>query len=178
MKTIYFVRHAESQANADGIMAGHELESPLTETGKRQAKAAGQFLKDKDIQMMMVSPMQRTRQTAAIIADEIGLDESKLIENKLILERGYGDYSGRPYQDYVKDNQTGQVNDTVEKPETLFKRVSEAFEWLAQRPESVMLVVSHGATGRMFRLVDQKLHHSDYHKIQRFGNAEIDEFTI
>src|SRR5690349_11276037 len=102
MKTIYFVRHGESQANADGIMAGREWETPLTETGMKQARKAGQFLKGKGIQMIMVSPMERTRRTASIIAEEIGLEPSKLIENDLIMEQGMGKYSGRPYQAYIE----------------------------------------------------------------------------
>ncbi len=178
MKTIYFVRHAESHANADGIMAGQELETPLTDKGRQQAKAAGEFLKDKGIELIMVSPMERTRETASIIAKEIGLDKTRMIENKLILERAFGHYSGQPYEDYVRDAQQNQVTGDVEPPEDLFKRVSEAFAWLEARPETTILVVSHGATGRMFRLVDQKLSHDDFKSIQRFDNAEIDKFTL
>ena len=35
--TLYFVRHAESQANAEGRFAGQQ-DSPLTERGRRQAE--------------------------------------------------------------------------------------------------------------------------------------------
>ncbi len=41
MKTIYFVRHGETQANVDGLIAGGEFESQLTENGINQAKKAG-----------------------------------------------------------------------------------------------------------------------------------------
>lgn len=178
MKTIYFVRHGESEANVNGIMAGGEYESPLTAKGKEQARQAGELLRDKGIQLIVVSPMERTRQTAAIIAKELGLGPDKMIESKLVIERAYGYYSGRPYHKYGEDADAGIVNDSVETPAGLFKRVSKAFDWLAQRPEEVILVVSHGATGRMFRLVDQKMSHNDFHTIERFSNAEIDEFTI
>lgn len=173
------MRHAESQANAGGIMAGHELETPLTEAGKAQAQKAGVFLKDTGIQLVMVSPMERTRQTASIIAKELGLDKSKLVESRLVIERGFGEYSGKSYEEYLNAIKDGTLDQSqLEPAEELFDRVAQAFAWLDARPEDTMLVVSHGATGRMFRLVDQKLSHKDFHKIERFGNAEIDKFTI
>lgn len=179
MKKIYFVRHAESQANATGIMAGREWETPLTKKGEQQAKEAGQFLKDKGIELMMVSPMERTRKTAAIIAEEIGLSKSKLIENELIMEQGMGKYSGQPYAAYAEAKKMGTLDLTqIESAKELFDRVAKAFDWLAARPESTILVVSHGATGRMFRTVDRKLSHDDFRTMERFGNAEIDQFTI
>lgn len=179
MKTVYFVRHGESEANANGLMAGREYESPLTENGKQQAKKAGQYLKGKGIELIMVSPMERAKQTAEEIAKELGLDKSKIVESELVIERAYGSYSGRDYSIFKRDAEAGQIDESqLETPEDLYNRVKEAFKWLAVRPEKVILVVSHGATGRMFRLVDQKIPHSDFHTIKRFENAEIDEFTI
>jgi probable phosphoglycerate mutase len=179
MKKIYFIRHAESEAGAIGIMAGPELETPLSAKGKEQAHEAGKFLKDKGIQLMMVSPMQRTQQTAAIIAEEIGLDASKLIENDLVIERRFGTYSGRPYVDYRKAIADGTVDvSQLEPTEEVHERVQKALKWLEARPEETILVVSHGSTCRMFHLVGQQMHHKDINEIKHFANAEIGELTI
>lgn len=178
-KKIYYIRHAETEAIVNDILAGRELETLLTENGKQQAKEAGQFLKDKGIELIVVSPMERTRQTAAIIAKELGLDASKLIENELIIERAYGTYSGKSFKEFKQAAAAGRLDKSqLETSEELFARVAKAFEWLSARPEQTILVVSHGATGRMFRVVDQKLSHADFHKVKNFANAEIDEFTI
>jgi len=40
---IYFIRHGQSQANADNVFGSPE--TPLTEIGRQQAKAAGEKLK-------------------------------------------------------------------------------------------------------------------------------------
>jgi len=179
MKTIYFIRHAQTVSNVEGIRAGSELESPLTVEGEQQAHEAGKYLKDKAIQLIVVSPMGRTRQTAGIIAQEIGLDSSKMIEDELIIERAFGKYSGTHFMDFIRDIEAGQLDETgVEMPKALFDRVSKVFEWLASRPEDTILIVSHGATGRMFRLVNQKRPHDDFHLIKSFDNAEIDCYTI
>jgi len=178
MKKIYFVRHAQSQANVDGIMAGSGFETPLTDEGKRQAKQAGQYLKDKKIECIVASPMQRTQQTAVIIAKEIGIKPAEILTNELLTERSFGSYDGQPFEKYAQDVDQGRLSEGVETTEVLFERVEKMFEWLAARPEKTILVVSHGATGRMFRLVDRKMHHNDFRTISRFDNAEIDEFTL
>src|SRR5436309_1380376 len=68
MKKIYFVRHGESEANSLGLSAGSEFDTPLTNFGREQARKAGQELKDKKIELIIASPMERTVETATIIA--------------------------------------------------------------------------------------------------------------
>lgn len=47
MKTIYFMRHGQSEANAAKLVAGGGLDSPLTRLGMVQAAKVGRQLKDK-----------------------------------------------------------------------------------------------------------------------------------
>lgn len=179
MKTVYFIRHAETDALVDGVMAGGEYETSLTDHGRQQARAAGKALRDKHIELIVSSPMERTKETAEIIADEVGIDRGTIIENELIIERAFGSYSGKPYQEYRDDLKASQLEPgEVEKTEDLEKRIRSMFEWLRSRPEEVILVVSHGATGRMFRVIDQSISHSRYHHVPGFKPAEIDMFTI
>ncbi len=179
MKTIYFVRHGLSEANVARIMAGSEYETPLTDVGKEQAKKAGQALKDKGIQLVVASPMGRTMETAELICEQIGYDKSKIIKNELLVERGLGHYDGSPYEKYQSDVEENKViMEGLESFEDFYLRVKKAFAWLESQDVDTILVVSHGATGRMFRVVDRKLAHDDFHEIERFDNCEIDEFTL
>ncbi len=179
MKTIFFVRHGLSEANVARVMSGSEHETPLTDVGKEQAKKAGRSLKNKNIQLVVASPMGRTMETAELICEQIGYDKSKIVKNELLVERGLGHYSGRPYEDYKSDVDDDKVvMEGLESFEDLYHRVKEAFVWLEGRKEDCILVVSHGATGRMFRVVDRELSHDDFHEIERFDNCEIDEFTL
>lgn len=179
MKTIYFIRHAETEALVDGVMAGGEYETALTDKGRQQAMAAGRTLRDKHVELIVCSPMQRTKETATIIAQEIGIDPNHVIEHELIVERAFGKYSGRPFHEYQHDLHNDQLAPgEVEETHKLEKRVREMLDWLRQRPEDVILVVSHGATGRMFRVVDQQLPHSHYRHVPGFKPAEIDAFDL
>jgi broad specificity phosphatase PhoE len=176
-KKIYFVRHGESEANASGLMAG-TYDTSLTEQGKQQAKKAGQDLTGKGIELVICSPLTRTRQTAIIIAKEIGYDPAKIIESKLFIERMYGPYEGRPCQEYVAHTEAGKLEAGVETVKDMHARILEGFEWLKTLEADTILIASHGATGRMAKLVSQKLKHSHYHTIDRMANCEIFSFEL
>ena len=64
---VFFIRHGESEGNAQGIMQGLK-DFPLSETGRSQSQAAGKWLLDKDIDEVFTSPLIRAKQTAEIIA--------------------------------------------------------------------------------------------------------------
>jgi broad specificity phosphatase PhoE len=65
----WFIRHGESEANRDGIIQGRQP-SRLTETGKAQAREAGEWLRGKALDMVLSSPLTRAFETAHIIAEE------------------------------------------------------------------------------------------------------------
>jgi broad specificity phosphatase PhoE len=69
---LYFVRHGQSEGNRDGVMQGREP-SRLTETGRLQAEEAGQWFKDKSIDLVLSSPLTRAYETAEIIARTAGV---------------------------------------------------------------------------------------------------------
>src|SRR3989344_6948177 len=73
VKLIYLVRHGETVLNAQNIRQGPE--GSLTEKGRAQALAtAKRFPKNKGRpQVIISSPYQRTKETAEIIAKELGM---------------------------------------------------------------------------------------------------------
>jgi probable phosphoglycerate mutase len=72
-RRILLVRHCQSQANADGRLEG-KGDSPLSETGREQAKRVAAFVASQDIgrATLIVSPLSRARSTADEIADLCG----------------------------------------------------------------------------------------------------------
>ena len=80
---LYFIRHAEAQTPAIDTKAPDRLdridrygsgdyEGPLTDRGRQQAKAAGQFLARRGIETVISSPTTRAKQTAEIALSEAG----------------------------------------------------------------------------------------------------------
>jgi len=72
-KIIYFVRHGQSQLNADGIRQGPD--GPLSLLGRQQARDVAEKLaaEPKKIQAIFSSPYQRARETAEPIAERLHL---------------------------------------------------------------------------------------------------------
>jgi broad specificity phosphatase PhoE len=83
MKTIYFVRHGQSQANAGGVTMEHHA-IPLTDIGRRQAQALALMLPQSPAGVW-VSPFVRARDTARPYCERLSrqavvLDEAREFE--------------------------------------------------------------------------------------------------
>lgn len=134
--------------NQAGLYSG-QTETPLAPQGVEQAKAAGEEAKALGIQKIVSSPFSRAYDTARIIADVIGYPIEHIELNSLFIERDMGVLEGQPWS---PDLDIDGMSD-VETFDTLFERCRFGYEFLQRLPEDVVLVVSHGATGRMLRHV-------------------------
>ena len=81
MTTLYIVRHGQSHATATGILQGSQIDTPLTEKGRQQASLVRQQLQSRKIffDLVVVSPLLRAAQTAAIIAPQV----TTIFDNRL-----------------------------------------------------------------------------------------------
>jgi broad specificity phosphatase PhoE len=148
MKHLYFCRHGETEANANGVITG-SLETPLTEKGRQQAKEAGLSAKSHGIDHIICSPLGRTHETALIIADAIGFPAEKIELNSLFVERHFGEMEGQPYD--IDADIDGFVD--VETTDTFLARARLALEHLNTLEAETILIVSHGKFGRALRTV-------------------------
>jgi len=132
---IVWLRHGQSTWNAVGRMQGHTSYPPLTDLGREQATRAAVEATALDIGHVVSAPAVRARQTAVIVAAQLGLPvhlDPRLVEQGL-----------------------GEPVDDVER------RTAAALADLP--PGQTALVVSHGdviayalarATGEVPRLPD------------------------
>src|SRR5258708_1026383 len=70
-KSIYFVRHGETDSNASGMVLGKE--AMLTEKGKQEAKIVAERVHRIGVDAIVASTYQRAIDTAQSISDRIGL---------------------------------------------------------------------------------------------------------
>lgn len=78
---IYFIRHAETEANVANIIQG-QADSNLTYLGKIKAQQMSYFFSNKSINVIYSSPIKRALDTARMIKASCGL-ESILIKDEL-----------------------------------------------------------------------------------------------
>jgi len=167
MKHIYFVRHGQTVLNQQNILAGQKTETPLTAEGKQQAQLAGKHAKNLGIDHIICSPQGRAYDTAQIIAKEIGYPVDAIEQNSLLMERDFGALEGTPWSPDL--NVDGFAD--VETLDTLMERVHLAYEHIKQIDANVILVVSHGSTGRALRhAINPDIPFSG---AGRFANAEV-----
>ncbi|MED1738317.1 histidine phosphatase family protein [Bacillus swezeyi] len=141
MTAICLIRHGETDWNALGKLQGR-TDIPLNETGKRQAKETGEFLKDADWDVIITSPLKRARETAEFINQYLGLE---IVEMEDFIERNYGDAEGMPFAERMKlypdKNYPNQ-----ESKEALAERLMTGIQKVSDKyPDQKVLVVAHGA---------------------------------
>ncbi len=78
--TIYIARHGESESNFNGIIQG-KSESPLTKKGREQASQLAKNLRDKNIVKIISSSLTRGKDTAEVIAKELGIANVEIWED-------------------------------------------------------------------------------------------------
>jgi len=100
----YFVmRHGEAKSNTDKLFNSRLENShkyPLTETGVDQVLHSAQKLKKEKIDLVFHSPFERTKETAFIVAREIGLAKENIISDDRLVEINVGTFDGRPIKEY------------------------------------------------------------------------------
>jgi isoleucyl-tRNA synthetase len=97
----YFVmRHGESENNAKNIYSSNQNTNHLTDLGKNQVLNTAEVIKDKKISKIFCSPFIRTRETASIIAEEIGFPKENIIYDPRIRELEFGEFSEKPLSEY------------------------------------------------------------------------------
>ena len=91
-KRIILVRHGETDWNKQGRFQG-QIDIPLNQNGKDQAKAASEFLKNISIQKAYSSSLSRPKETAQIILKEHPGIEISLKDS--LKEIGHGKWEGK-----------------------------------------------------------------------------------
>lgn len=155
MKKLYFVRHGESEANKKELFAGR-WDVTLTDLGRAQAKMAAKQVARIKVDRIVSSPLLRAKETAEIIAQEIGYPKNEILLCDLFVERDYGELTQKTWKNAAKidfENVAG-----IESGASLEKRAGQAAQLLQNLKEDTIVLVGHGTSGRAVR--DQLLKHS------------------
>lgn len=151
MLQVYLVRHGETIWNAARRIQG-QSDSPLTDTGVRQAELVAQRVRSQGITHIITSDLGRTQQTAKIIADACGL---KMVTDPRLRELNMGVLETRPIESLTPEEEQWRkqmVNGTEgaripegESMAELGRRMHAALNSCRELPEgSKPLLVSHG----------------------------------
>ena len=180
----FVVRHAEATSNLTGVIdAIADENNPLTEAGVAQCKETAETLRDKGITHIVHSGMQRTRETARLIAQTIGLPESALSSDARIIELQTGEvYEGKTWTEYnanysSEEEKFTKVIPGVENRYDLIKRAGEfLYDFDATHQNETVLIVGHASSTFALRCVAEGADHARVIELKKegyFKNSEV-----
>lgn len=147
---IYVVRHGQTDYNVKKVFQGH-IDIPLNEVGEKQAQETALKFENMDIDVLLVSPLQRTVQTAQYISEITGVPIT--IEERLI-ERCFGDMEGHQNREdwnikMMLDYEKNYDIENIEPIQSLFKRVFNFLDEITEKyKDKKVVLVTHGAVSQ------------------------------
>ncbi|WP_337044551.1 histidine phosphatase family protein [Emticicia sp. 17c] len=157
-KTIYLIRHGETEFNRKGIVQGSGVDSDLNHLGFAQARAFFDAYKDIPFHKIYTSKLRRTVQSVQEFIN-LGIDFESL---EGLNEISWGEKEGTApnyqqdefYLDVLQRWRKGETNIPAAKggetPEDVMARQKVAFETILSRPEEeTILVAMHGRAIRI-----------------------------
>ncbi len=105
--TYYVMRHGQYPGNADGFLCS-DIECPgLNDTGREETNRSVKFFSDVKIDLIITSPLARTKQTALLVAEKIGISKEKVIEDTRLREIEFGAFNGKSIGEYREKYRPG-----------------------------------------------------------------------
>ena len=144
MGTLLLIRHGRTAANAEGILAGRTPGVVLDEVGRDTIKALAIRLKEVKVAQVVVSPLERTQETAGLLFDA---SMPTALEDRL-LECDYGTWQGMKLSELMTNELWPIVQ---QRPDEMIFPDGEAMNDMAARASSAMrewdakLVAQHGS---------------------------------
>jgi probable phosphoglycerate mutase len=123
---IYFLRHGETDWNAQGRIQG-QFDVPLNDKGRGQAARNGRVLAALPLDAgrfdFVASPLIRARETMEIVRRELGLDAGGYRTDDILKEIHFGDFQTRTWKEI-------NVTDAA----LVKKRDADPYNWIAPGP--------------------------------------------
>lgn len=144
---IYLARHGQTDLNKQKLMQGN-IEEPLNDTGRAQAKEASKQLEGIKFDKVISSPLSRAVDTAAILS---GWPKESIETDPRITEVDFGKYERRKYYllglwmtMYWALPEVIPAPKSVEPISSMVARSTSFIEDLKKKDYENVLVVCHG----------------------------------
>ena len=150
MTVFHLVRHGEHVWRGRGILAGRSAGVGLTAAGRAQIAAVGECLAGEEIAALYASPLQRTRESADILAARLALPVQCRDD---LIELDFGEWTGLTFDEVRRDGRweawrTYRSLAAVPGGESMRQAQQRTVDALAElhrtHQRGTVVVVSHG----------------------------------
>lgn len=176
-KTIYLIRHGETDFNKKGIIQGSGINSDLNETGRTQAELFYQRYQTITFDCVYTSLLKRTHQSvASFIQKHPHKAISELNEINWGIMEGVEQTPERVahFESIVKQWQSGELDTAVadgETPLEMFERQKIGLaKIMAQTEEEKILICMHGRAMRSFLCL---LTNTPLQDMEKWGHSNL-----
>ncbi len=157
-KTLYIVRHGQTDLNKQGIVQGRGMDTDLNAEGRLQADLFYRSYKDIPFDKIYISELKRTQQSIQQFIDK-GIPYQKLAG---LDELAWGIYEGKPsmpetklaFLKVMRQWTAGELDEKFEggeSPNEVQARQKQALDIIMSRPdEKNVLICMHGRAMRLF----------------------------
>ncbi len=152
----YFgMRHGESEHNLTDVCSSvAEYEHHLTEKGRKEVGDFAKSLTKEKITKIISSPFLRTRETAEIVAEALGIPKEEIVIDERIREYGFGEFHLKSMDEYWKwRNENQNITSAPNGGESILdakKRVGEfIYDLESKYKNENILFISHGIVFEM-----------------------------
>lgn len=176
---IIFARHGETDFNINGKICGISS-AMLTDKGKQQARELGNKLKNKNIDIVICSPLKRAVDTARLANEAIG---AEIVVDERFTEWDYGTYEGVVFEKVFDEFQKAKCEFGVrlgggESVLQLAHRVFSAIDDIKEKYKNkTVLVVCHGGICRVAKMYFEDMTMKEFEGFF-MGNGQTIEYTV
>ena len=145
----FLMRHGRAESNGTGKISDKVGENNyLTEDGKNEVLKSAKELGGQKIDLIFASDIERTKETAEIVARELGIDSRNIVYDARLREMQVGNGAWKDWQEikvhwgktpYDKDMRGAETFDDVRK-----RALEFVFELAAKYKGKNILIVTHG----------------------------------
>ena len=157
-KTIYLIRHGQTDYNRLGIVQGSGVDTHLNELGKKQADCFYEAYRHIPFERIFTTELLRTKQSIEPFAQQTNIPIEPLAE---LNEINWGYLEGKTptkkdkalFLDTIERWAAGQLDHAIaggETPLEMYERQKKGLERILAGPESPVLVCMHGRAMRSF----------------------------
>ena len=177
---IVLARHGQTDSNKNRLFQGHS-NTPLNETGKKQAQDLAQKLKKESFDLIISSDLKRAVETAEILAKELNVPLEQKID--LLRERNAGDLEEKSIEKFLAKYPPVSAKcfsaafhhttpDGGESLSELFGRARAICDMLIEQyPGKRVLLVGHNGINRAIRSVIEHLTYKEAAELE-YGNGD------
>ena len=177
---IYVMRHGQTDWNVERKLQGR-TDIELNETGKHQVKQAQKEIEKYNIDLILCSPLKRTKQTAQIVSEGKNIE---IIYRDELLERNFGDLEGKQpwkeplfanneFYNYTKNIKMRNIETVRELCDRVWGLLDEIEKTYSDKN---VLLVTHGGTSRAISAYFNGIPEDGIICSAGLENAQIKEF--